>query len=91
MLGGAVPDEPAGGFHRIGCLGEERPEQLESVGLDWEQLEVCLDAVILRVGGELLGVHESGIPRGGLDEHRRKAGEVRAQRIDDRIVYRMAG
>ena len=90
-LGDEFTDERACGLHRVGGFGQEGPEQLEGVGLDREELEAGVDAVILCVSGERLGVDESGIAGGRLYEDRWQAAEVRAQRIDDWIVRRMAG
>jgi hypothetical protein len=49
------------------------------VGLDREQLEASIDAVLLGVRRERLGVGEPRVARRRLDEHRRQAAEVRAQ------------
>ena len=41
-----LPDEDAGSLDCVGCLGQERPEQLECVCLDRVEIEPGLDALL---------------------------------------------
>jgi len=75
----------------LGGLGEEAPEDVEVVGVDGKQLEAGGHAAFLGMVGQLAGLGQQRIAGGGLNQQRRQAGQVRGQRIDQRIVSGVPG